>query len=352
MMEGMLNVPLLKDKLAIRATAYQFEDSGIYRNNASTDPMLQAAAIEYGAQAFANDEKDVGASKFTGGRVSALFQATDDFKITLSYLTQKTEVDGNALANSGTFDQAVFQVAPEHIIRGERGAASDTDIDISNVTLEYNFGWASLLATYSHIDSGALNNSSYSQATPIWPMSYIQDGAHKENSGEVRLTTQLEGAWNFLVGVYAEELDDDAMYDYRWVGTNTQTALFDEFAGDYHDVRNLKQTAAFTEVSWEFAPKFTLTGGARYYDFSRRSLVETTGPMFGNETSTLAADASGRASVWANRSRDCRRVCAMSTTMVWSTAPATYRSIPPEFSNPTRWTTTSSAASSRCSRTD
>jgi outer membrane receptor protein involved in Fe transport len=293
MMEGVLNVPLLKDKLAIRAAAYRFEDSGIYRNNASTDPMLQAAAVEYGAEAFANDEKDVGASKFTGGRVSALFQASDDFKITLSYLTQKTEVDGNSLANSGTFDQAVFQVAPEHIIRGERGAASDTDIDIGNVTLEYNFGWASLLATYSHIDSGALNNSSYSQATPIWPMSYIQDGTHKENSGEVRLTTQLEGAWNFLVGVYAEELDDDAMYDYRWVGTNAETALFDEFAGDYHDVRNLKQTAAFTEVSWEFLPRFTLTGGARYYDFSRRSLVETTGPMFGNETSTLGADASG-----------------------------------------------------------
>lgn len=293
MMEGVLNVPLLKDKLAIRATAYQFEDSGIYRNNAGTDPVFQAVAAEYGAQAFANNERDVGASKFTGGRVAALFQPTDDFKLTLSYLTQRTEVDGNALANSGKFDQAVFQVAPEHIIRGVRGAASDTDIDIGNVTLEYDFGWASLLATYSHVDSGALNNSSFSQSSPIWPMSYIQDGAHKENSGEVRLTTQLDGAWNFLVGVYAEELDDDALYDYRWQGTDPDTALFDAFAGDYHDVRNLKQTAAFTEVSWEFLPKLTLTGGARYYDFSRRSLVETTGPMFGEDTSTLRADASG-----------------------------------------------------------
>lgn len=293
MMEGVVNVPLIEDKLAIRATAYRFQDSGIYRNNASTDPMLQAAAAEYGAEAFANDERDVGASKFTGGRVSALFQPIEDFKLTLSYLTQKTEVNGNALANSGTFDQAVFQVAPEHVIRGERGAASDTDIDIGNLTLEYNFGWASLLATYSHIDSGALNNSSYSQATPIWPMSYVQDGTHKENSGEIRLTSQFDGAWNFLAGVYAEELDDDAMYDYRWVGTNPDTALFDEFAGDYHDARNLKQVAAFTEVSWEFLPKFTLTGGARYYDFSRRSLVETTGPMFGEESSALRAKASG-----------------------------------------------------------
>lgn len=294
MMQGVVNVPLIKDKLAIRATAYQFEDSGIYRNNASTDPVIQAAAAEYGAQAFANDEKDIGASKFTGGRIAALFQPTDELKLTLTYLTQKTEVDGNALANSGTFDQAIFQVAPEHAVRGQRGSMSDTDIDIGNITLEYDFGWASLVGTYSHIESGALNTSSYSQSSPIWPLSYLQDGTHEENSGELRLSTQFDGAWNFLVGVYAEELDDDAFYDYRWQGTDLDASPFGAaFVGDYRDLRNLKQKAAFTEISWEFLPKFTLTGGARYYDFTRRSRVVTTGPLFGDENSGIGADASG-----------------------------------------------------------
>jgi outer membrane receptor protein involved in Fe transport len=294
MVQGVLNVPVISDKLAIRAAAYQFEDSGIYRNNAGTDPDLQAAAAQYGAEAYANNQDDIGASKFTGGRIAALFQPADDFKVTLSYLTQKTEVNGDALANSGIYDQAVFQVAPEHQLRGQKGSMSDTDIDLANVTLEYDFGWASLLGTYSHIKSGALNASSFSQSAPLWPLSYSQDGDHKEDSGEVRLTTQLDGAWNFMAGVYAEELDDDAFYDYRWHGTDLDASPFGAaFVGDYRDVRNLKQKAAFTEVTWNFLPKFTLTGGARYYDFSRHSQVVTTGPLFGEENSSFGADASG-----------------------------------------------------------
>lgn len=293
MLQGVINVPLIKDMLAIRATTYQFEDSGIYRNTASTDPVIQAAAAEYGAEAFANDEDDVGQSKFTGGRISALYQPTDNFTMSLMYLSQKTEIDGNALANNGSFTQAVFGVDPLHRIRGQTGAASDMDIEIFNLTMEYDFGWASLLATYSDLESGALNTSSFSQSTPIWPLSYLQDGAHDENSFEVRLTSQLYGPWNYLVGIYAEELDDDAVFDYRWQGSDPDTALFPPDTGVYDDVRNLKQKAAFGEVSWNLLENFTFTGGARFYDYSRHARVETSGALFGEDLSLVEADASG-----------------------------------------------------------
>lgn len=293
-LQGVINMPLINDKLAVRAVAYQFENSGIYRNNASTDPVVQAAAAEYRAEAFANDENDVGHSMFAGGRIAALYQPMDNFTVSFTYLSQETEVDGNALANSGVYDQAVLGVDPRHRIRGETGAASDTDIEITNVTMEYDFGWASLLATYSNLESGALNTSSFSQSTPLWPLSYLQDGDHEENSGELRLTSQFDGAWDFLVGLYAEELDDNALFDYRWQGTDPNTAIFPPFAGDYQDDRNLKQKAAFSEVSWEFLPNFTLTGGARYYDYTRKVRIETRGALFGgDDLSFQEADASG-----------------------------------------------------------
>jgi iron complex outermembrane recepter protein len=293
MLQGVINVPLMRDTLAIRATAYQFEDSGIYYNNASTDPVIQAAAEEYGAEAYANNEDDVGRSKFTGGRVSALYQPTEDFTISLMYLSQKTEIDGNALANNGKFTQAVFGVDPQHRIRGQTGAASDMDIEIVNLTMEYDFGWASLLATYSDLESGALNSSSFSQSNPIWPLSYLQDGDHDENSFEVRLTSQLEGSWNYLVGVYAEELDDDALFDYRWQGSDPDTALFPPDTGVYEDDRNLEQKAAFGEVSWKFLEGFTFTGGGRFYDYTRKVTIETSGVFFGDDLSNLETDASG-----------------------------------------------------------
>src|SRR5690606_271839 len=134
---------------------------------------------------YANAYTNIGSSKFVGGRISALLQPTSDLTLQVSYLSQKTELNGNALANSGIYDQALFDVAPEHVIRGQKSGASDMDISLFNTTIEYDLGWGNLLATYSHINSSALNSSSYSQSTPIWPFSYIQDGKHKEDTGEI-----------------------------------------------------------------------------------------------------------------------------------------------------------------------
>ncbi|MBL8266486.1 TonB-dependent receptor domain-containing protein, partial [Steroidobacter sp.] len=66
--------------------------------------------------------------------------------------------------------------------------------------------------------------------------------------------------------------------------------------GDYFDRRELEQKAAFGEVSWEFIPRWTLTGGARAYDYERTGRVDTTASVFFGptaRTTIIDADASG-----------------------------------------------------------
>src|SRR5579859_3311895 len=66
------NAPLIEGVLAIRATAYRFDDAGYYRNVAGSDPAFLARVASYqGAQALAVDENGVGTRHFTGGRVAA-----------------------------------------------------------------------------------------------------------------------------------------------------------------------------------------------------------------------------------------------------------------------------------------
>src|SRR3546814_13867449 len=89
------------------------------------------------------------------------------------------------------------------------------DINLFNATLEYDLGWGNLLATYSNIDSSALNSSSFSQSNPIWPLSYIQDGQHKEDTGEFRFVSDLSGRFNYLVGPFYQKLPDDALLNYQ-----------------------------------------------------------------------------------------------------------------------------------------
>ena len=296
--QGVANLPLIEGKVALRASAYQFDDSGYYRNVGGSDPAYVAAAATTGAQAYAIDQNDVGASQFAGGRISALLQPTSDLKFTLMYLTQKTEMDGLAFANSATYDQQILAGAPEHVRRGQRAGLSDTDIDLANAVMEYNLGWANLLATYSHVKGGSTFISSFSWL-PAYdyatPASDIGTSTHREQSGEVRLITQLEGAWNFLAGLYAEKLQDRGYWDFYWHGDPAEDfyAPGERYLGEYLDRRSLRQRAAFGEAVWKFLPRWTLTGGARTYRYDRSTRVDQAGPFFGTDTLVNDADASG-----------------------------------------------------------
>jgi iron complex outermembrane recepter protein len=302
MVQAVGNFPLVQDRLALRATAYQFQDSGFYRNRAGSDPAFQAAMASYGAQAFATDAEEVGDADFTGGRIAALFRATDNLRFTLTWLTQKTKFDGQARSGTGVYEQTLLQVAREHVLRGERGGVFDTDIDLANGVMEYDFGWADLLATVSHIESG----TTWAMPMPTFPLrpwSQLAPSEHRETSGEIRLATRLEGAWNFLGGFYAEELDDRGRSNFIWYGdpaaNNTCPACAGQlFIGETRNVNNMKQKAAFAEASWELLRDFTLTGGVRAYDYERTNQSDSSGPIFvvgggTSPTTTLNGDASG-----------------------------------------------------------
>jgi iron complex outermembrane receptor protein len=299
MIQAVGNIPLIQDKLAIRAVAYQFQDEGFYRNVAGSDQGFLAAAASFGAEAFATDQDRVGDNKFTGGRISALFRANDDLKLTLSYLTQSTEADsamhsGGQTNGAAAYDQAMLQIAPEEVTRGQTHGFYDSDIDLANATMEYNLSRANVLATFSHI------KSSSDHAQPIFvaaiPWSARGNSDHTENSGELRLTTQLDGAWNFLGGLYAEELKDDYTEDSFWYGSlESEPSVLGITARDVYllrEQRKLKQEAVFGEVSWNFLSKWTLTGGMRYYDYDRTGNYHLTG-AFGEQLLPTNGNASG-----------------------------------------------------------
>ncbi len=284
MFQGVGNVPLIGDKLAIRAVAYAFSDSGYYTNRAGSDTAFQSRILG-GVGTFATDEEEVGSYYSAGGRIAARFQASDALRFTLSYLTQKNEMDGEAVANSGKYEQTILRVAPEHVRRGQTGGLADAQIDIGNAVVEYDFGWADLLATYSHITSlgsTVYGNTLYAASLP-YPVSQDVENPHREHSAEIRLATKLGGAWDFLVGLYEEKLDDAYLLpDSIWFGNPAANIYIpgSRTVGGQIQRRDEKQRAAFGEVSWQFLPGFTLSGGVRAYSYDRSLEAQGTGAFF------------------------------------------------------------------------
>ncbi len=294
--QGIGNVPLIEGKLAIRGTAYKFEDSGFYRNRAGSDAAFQARIAPFGSQASATDEDEVGEYSVSGGRIAALYRATDDLQLSLNYLSQKTDSNGFGQSTSGTYEQTVLRVAPEHGSGGRHRGFSETTLDIANAVLEYDLKWADLLASYSHLDGGSALAWPYTYSPPlIAPISLAGPSRYRAEVGEIRLATRLDGKWNFLAGVsYTDNPDNNRFLEYLWYGDTSANPYNpgQNFLGTIDEWRRLKEKAVFGEVTWEFLQGWKLIGGIRAYDYSRVNRTVRNGPLVGTAVLENRIDAS------------------------------------------------------------
>jgi outer membrane receptor protein involved in Fe transport len=297
--QAVINAPIVEGIFAIRAVAYKFSDSGYYINRAGSDQNYQNSfVIPYGVQAFAIDQKNVGLTNSQGARISALFQPIDALRFTVNYLKQSILTDGYAMANSGTYEQTLLQVAPEYVRRGVTAGAQDTHVEIINPMLEYDLGWANVLGTYSYI-RGEPDHAVPAQVfgpSFNWPVAFQENSPHQEHSGELRFVSKFQSAWNFLAGLYYDTQSDTYYSNWVWYGDPAKNFFVppDRDLFFYQDRRGLTEKAAYAEVSWEFLPRFTLTGGARYYDYNRNGYIHETGPVVGAPvTSNVSNSASG-----------------------------------------------------------
>jgi len=294
--QGVINIPVVNDMMALRVVGYRFEDSGYYRNIAGSDPAFRSAVvIPNSSQAYAVDVPRVGDSSVSGFRAAALFKPIDDLKFTLSYLSQTSEINGIPVSTAPGYEQTVLQVPPQAAVRGQTDGASDNNIRLVSALLEYNLHWADVVGVYSDITSGAQSLVNYTAYSANIPLTALYDSHHREHIGELRLVTKLEGAWNGLAGLYYDRRSDADNAPYYWAG-DPATDPYNPGAvgviGNQPEVSEIKQRAAYGEVSWKFLPDFTLTGGARAYHYDSNATFESLG-FFGNSIYHGTTGASG-----------------------------------------------------------
>ena len=303
MAQAVLNIPLVSDRVALRVVGYRFRDSGIYENVSGSDPAIRAYAESLGPQAVSllGNARDAGRSVQNGGRAALLFQATDDLKLTLSYLNQKTEQDGYAYSFGlgGGSGYTGFSVLPSRALRDARDYTFDNRIGITNLELQYGgFGWADLVVSVSRTDTKTWWSRG---AVADVPSDLIERGTHKNTSGEARLVSTLEGPLQFLAGLYHEKQEnflDETYGSLEIPSRNPWGDGINETLGVFLTTRNLKQDAVFGEVSYELLDRLTFTVGGRFYEFDREAGLAASGwftgfPLDAPDVSLLKIKKSG-----------------------------------------------------------
>jgi iron complex outermembrane recepter protein len=296
-LQGMLNVPIVQDRIAIRGVAYEYTESGYYRNRAGSDATFRAGPVtQFGAQAYAVDKDDVGETHVRGGRLAALFSPSNDLRFTLNLLSQRNEQNGIPLANSGKYDQTLFQVHEGQVIRGKTGGYSDQYIRIVNPVLELKTGWGDFVATFSSTRSGSTNAEPFALFGSNLPLSQAQPSHQDGRIGEIRFVSRFEGSFNFLAGLFAEKLEDDAEITFFWFGSPESNNFARGTRGNVGTAiihRELTQKSVFAEVNWRVLPNLVATAGTRYYDYDRPFSDVRSGPVLGNSNFAGTVTATG-----------------------------------------------------------
>lgn len=298
-LSGVLNLPLIEDRLGVRGVVYRLDNSGYVNNIAGSDASRVAAATAYDATSLLVDQQEVGSEVTLGGRISLYYQPSDNFSATLSYLNQDSEQSGSPYSQPdlGKWTQSEYQPG-RPVLGKEQGLLDKTEITSLNLT--YQMAWGEILSSSTFMErrSETLRDLDFLFGVPTPQYDEWNTDAFVQ---EVRLTSLWEGPLQFVSGYYYEDFEVNQQEFVYFGGGDSQLNPYvvgEDILYDFNRTEFIEQHAVYGEIAYSFSEAFSLTLGGRAFQYDRRTL-QATGGFFGGAAlddpniSDLSSDDSG-----------------------------------------------------------
>lgn len=267
---GMANVPIIKNKLAVRATGFYQNDDG-YIDNVGLDI------------------KKVNTFETYGARFAAKYIATKKLVITASALISKSKIGGQFVANTDLKQTT-----------STRETMND-NMSLVNLNAYYDFSFASLTITGSYYErktdqvvdlgfflpeaNGLFEMFGIEPRTGLWTKN---NSDYKVMSAETRLVSSGNGPLKWTVGAFYKNYDmsskdvgdSEAHLSGEEVSFIVETifgipGITESFYND--NTRKIQQAALFAEVSYDITEKLNILGGIRLFNEQRNFSSYSTG---------------------------------------------------------------------------
>ncbi|MGA0600280.1 TonB-dependent receptor [Caulobacter sp. KR2-114] len=269
--KGMINIPLISDKLAVRAVGLYRSDPG-YIDNTATGVK--------GANGEVTD----------GGRLSIVWTPTDRTRLTWLSLYQKIAIDDGNYLVPGTLTRTT--AIPE----AQRGA-----LDMHSLKLEQDVGFANFtgIAAYAHKDKYVTFDDGVYFPGYLGGTLFPSPEASRSRSEyiEARLASK-PGANRFIDWIVGANYYVTRKSDLSTISTAGAADYINAHPGDfggpnmgqvlapddvfyrYSTKTKGEEAAVFGEVNLHFTPQWTLTAGGRYFrTHSDDTLVQSPGTL-------------------------------------------------------------------------
>ncbi len=239
---GMVNVPLVKDKLGVRAVGYVIDNSGYIDD------------IRLGIE-------DVNSNTIRGGRVNSLWQINPDWQLSLgaAYHDVNTNDTQYSLASLPRLQRENYLREPHH-----------DDLIHVHLNIEGDQQWGKIKSTTSWINRNIddefdaslslLNN--FNRA--VEPTQYLEHWDINFFSHETTFNIDVNEKLDVLLGGFLTHAIIDYASEYKILGIDTR--LGPEVL--YEEARNDTSThyGGFVEVDYVLSDKVEMSAGLRWFD--------------------------------------------------------------------------------------
>jgi len=276
--DGMINLPIATDKLALRVVGSYQQFAGYIDNNF------------YGT-------RNINDGYALGGRALLRFTPTDELTIDLGAYYSKVSTDAS---------RWFYETGQRHVTSARSESGNYDTNRIYSGTLRYDFGPVALTAVSTYFDRDKItvgdvsdnfngrntaagcaqyllrNTSATCSATElasyleltntILYSSLYQPQSVRNWSNEIRLSSTDGGPFNWTVGGYMEDRKTTVRSTLLAADPRNGQLLPFVAANIYYDRTisdHLKQKALFAELSYEFFEKLTATVGSRWYEYDK-----------------------------------------------------------------------------------
>ena len=292
---GMLNAPLVADRLALRLSTWASWSSGFIQRQVATPESLVAHTVT-GAPLVFRPAASVPPGDVFGARVALRFQASDFVNLEASLYSDQQYYRGFQDITTGP--QNPNDALVQNFLFNQQ-EQNRNRLTISNFALTADLGFADLLTSLSYTrrlltlkqeSAAALEYLGFAPMFSAAPIT--EEGNDDAYFTEARLSSRHSGAstWDplqWLVG---------AAYGYQkgWTDISLVVPGFSQafgsitgpVAGDSlfqeRGLAWIRQSAIFGELRYAPVERLNLTAGARWYYYSRTDAQPQSGPFSNN----------------------------------------------------------------------
>jgi iron complex outermembrane recepter protein len=243
---GMVNVPLVDDRLAARGVVF-YRDQGGFIDN--VHPQSDGSE---------RVDEDTGKEESQGARLALSWQPSEDVRITPSVFYQQTKVNGSAMWDGAFRDLTIYDRKVEDRQKNE--------FTLTGLEASWTLGRAEVFSATSYFDSdfSAVEDVSkgFINVGEIEPdqvqLSLVQTNVRRL-SEEIRVAYTAE-RWNTVLGVFY--LDEQRHFDqtYPRADGSDEPRVFEGTQSNEE-----RQLAVFSEGTYKLTDRLDVTAGVRWF---------------------------------------------------------------------------------------